>query len=100
MADEEGFLAETRLIKELGFDGKSVINPRQVSMVKEVFEPTAKEIKTAKRILEAYREALERKSGVVALDGKMIDTPIVTRAERILAYASAAGSGWNGGKQA
>lgn len=100
VADEEGFLAETRLIKELGFDGKSVINPRQVSMVKEVFEPTAKEIKTAKRILEAYREALERKSGVVALDGKMIDTPIVTRAERILAYASAAGSGWNGGKQA
>ena len=87
--DDEGFLAETRLIKELGFDGKSVINPRQVRMAQEVFTPSEKEIKNAERVLIAYKEALERKSGVVALDGKMIDTPIVTRAERILAYAAA-----------
>ena len=87
--DDEGFLAETRLIKELGFDGKSVINPRQVRMAQEVFTPSEKEIKNAERVLAAYKEALERKSGVVALDGKMIDTPIVTRAERVLAYAAA-----------
>ena len=87
--DDEGFLAETRLIKELGFDGKSVINPRQVRMAQEVFTPSEKEIKNAERVLVAYKEALERKSGVVALDGKMIDTPIVTRAERVLAYAAA-----------
>jgi len=87
--DDEGFLAETRLIKELGFDGKSVINPGQVRMVLEVFAPTEKEIKNAERVLEAYQEALARKSGVIALDGKMIDTPIVTRAERVLAYAAA-----------
>lgn len=87
--DDEGFLAETRLIKELGFDGKSVINPRQVRMAQEVFTPSEKEIKNAERVLIAYKEALERKSGVVALDGKMIDTPIVTRAERVLAYAAA-----------
>jgi citrate lyase subunit beta/citryl-CoA lyase len=87
--DDEGFLAETRLIKELGFDGKSVINPRQVRMAQEVFTPSEKEIKNAERVLVAYQEALERKSGVVALDGKMIDTPIVTRAERVLAYAAA-----------
>ena len=87
--DDEGFLAETRLIKELGFDGKSVINPRQVRMAQEVFIPSEKEIKNAERVLVAYKEALERKSGVVALDGKMIDTPIVTRAERVLAYAAA-----------
>lgn len=87
--DDEGFLAETRLIKELGFDGKSVINPRQVRMAQEVFTPSEKEIKNAERVLTAYKEALERKSGVVALDGKMIDTPIVTRAERVLAYAAA-----------
>jgi citrate lyase subunit beta/citryl-CoA lyase len=87
--DEEGFLAETRLIKELGFDGKSVINPGQVRMALEVFAPSEKEIKNAERVLEAYQEALARKSGVIALDGKMIDTPIVTRAERVLAYAAA-----------
>ena len=87
--DDEGFLAETRLIKELGFDGKSVINPRQVRMAQDVFIPSEKEIKNAERVLVAYKEALERKSGVVALDGKMIDTPIVTRAERVLAYAAA-----------
>jgi citrate lyase subunit beta/citryl-CoA lyase len=87
--DDEGFIAETRLIKELGFDGKSVINPRQVRMAQEVFTPSEKEIKNAERVLVAYKEALERKSGVVALDGKMIDTPIVTRAERVLAYAAA-----------
>ena len=45
----------------------------------------------ARRILKAYQEALDRKSGVIALDGKMIDTPIVNRAERVLAYAAAAG---------
>jgi len=87
--DEETFLSETRLIKQLGFDGKSVINPRQVRLVQEVFAPTDKEINHARRVLAAYQDALSRKSGVVALDGKMIDTPIVTRAERVLAYAAA-----------
>ena len=56
---------------------------------RQVFTPSEKEIKNAERVLVAYQEALERKSGVVALDGKMIDTPIVTRAERVLAYAAA-----------
>ena len=87
--DEETFIAETQMIKGLGFDGKSVINPRQVRLVKEIFSPTEKEIKHAERVLSAYKEALGRNSGVIALDGKMIDTPIVNRAERVLAYAAA-----------
>lgn len=87
--DEETFIAETRMIKGLGFDGKSVINPRQVRLVKEIFSPTEKEIQQAERVLAAYQEALAKQSGVIALDGKMIDTPIVTRAERVLAYAAA-----------
>lgn len=87
--DEETFIAETLMIKGLGFDGKSVINPRQVRLVKEIFTPTEKEIKYAERVLVAYKEAMDRNSGVIALDGKMIDTPIVTRAERVLAYAAA-----------
>jgi citrate lyase subunit beta/citryl-CoA lyase len=87
--DEEGFIEEVMMIKGLGFDGKSVINPRQAGLVHKVFQPTEKEIAQAKRILAAYEEALAKKSGVIALDGKMIDGPIVTRAERVLAYAAA-----------
>lgn len=87
--DEEGFVAETKLIKELGFDGKSVINPRQIRLVHQIFTPTEKEIEHAKRILAAYNEALAKGLGVVAVNGKMIDTPIVQRAERVLAYAAA-----------
>ena len=87
--DEVTFIAETKMIKQLGFDGKSVINPRQIRLVQEIFTPTQKEIVHAERVLVAYKEALERNSGVIALDGKMIDTPIVTRAERVLAYAAA-----------
>lgn len=87
--DEETFIAETQRIKQLGFDGKSVINPRQVRLVQQIFTPTDKEIVQARRIIDAYNDALSRNSGVIALDGKMIDTPIVARAERVLAYAAA-----------
>lgn len=89
--DEEGFIAETQMIKDMGFDGKSVINPRQIKIVHKIFSPSDKEIERARRVLKAYNEALEKKSGVIALDGKMIDTPIVARAQRTLAYAAALG---------
>nr|WP_173812857.1 aldolase/citrate lyase family protein [Dendrosporobacter quercicolus]NSL48602.1 HpcH/HpaI aldolase/citrate lyase family protein [Dendrosporobacter quercicolus DSM 1736]SDM39468.1 citrate lyase subunit beta / citryl-CoA lyase [Dendrosporobacter quercicolus] len=89
--DEEGFIAETQLIKELGFDGKSVINPRQINLVHQIFAPSAKEVDHARRVIAAYEEALAKKSGVIALDGRMIDTPIVARAQRILDYAAALG---------
>ena len=87
--DEDTFVAETRRIKQMGFDGKSVINPRQVRLVHQIFSPTEKEVTQARRIIAAYKDALQKNSGVIALDGKMIDTPIVVRAERVLAYAAA-----------
>lgn len=89
--DEEGFIEETRLIKQLGFDGKSVIHPRQVSLVHNVYAPTQKEIKNALRVLDAIEEAERNGSGVIALDGKMIDVPIVDRAYRVLELAKATG---------
>lgn len=85
--DEETFIAEVSMIKQLGFDGKSVINPRQVRIVHQIFTPTEKEIAHAERVISAYNAAIERNSGVINLDGKMIDTPMVLRAERVLAYA-------------
>lgn len=89
--DDEGFMEECRMIKELGFDGKSCIYPKQIDMVYKVFTPSEQEIAKAERILEAYQEALEKKSGVISLNGKMIDAPMITRAERVLANAAAAG---------
>lgn len=87
--DEAGFIQEATMIKGLGFDGKSVINPHQVRLVHKVFQPTEKEIENAQRVLTAYQDALAKQSGVISLDGKMIDGPIVVRAERVLAYAAA-----------
>lgn len=89
--DDEGFIEETKLIKQLGFDGKSVIHPRQVSLVHQVYTPTKKEIGNALRVLDAIEEAERNGSGVIALDGKMIDGPIVDRAYRVLELAKAAG---------
>lgn len=89
--DEEGFIAETVRIKEMGFDGKSVINPGQIKLLYKIFTPTEKEIDLAERVLAAYEEAKGKNSGVIALNGKMIDVPVVTRAERVLSYAIALG---------
>lgn len=61
--NEAGFLQEVNLIKQLGFDGKSVINPRQISIVHEAFRPTDKEIIEAKQIMLAIKEAKEKGSG-------------------------------------
>lgn len=91
LRDEEGLIRETRIIKELGFDGKSCVNPRQIDAIHSVFTPAQKDIVYARRVLDVYEEALRNKSGVVALDGKMIDMPMVTRARRVLALAVASG---------
>lgn len=89
--NEEGFRREVELIKQLGFDGKSVINPRQIKPVHEIYTPTPEEIKKSIAVVNADREAKEKGLGVISLNGKMIDKPIVERAERVLQLAAAAG---------
>lgn len=89
--DEEGFINEVKHIKQLGFDGKSVINPRQIDVVHAIYTPTHQEIEKSKRIIKASKEAFKRGSGVVSLDGKMVDKPIIERAQRVLTLAIAAG---------
>lgn len=89
--DEEGFRKEVQLIKDLGFDGKSVLNPRQIAPVIEIFTPTQKEIDHAERVIAALKEAEAKGLGVISLNGKMIDKPVVIRAERTLELAEAAG---------
>ncbi|MGP6147738.1 citrate (pro-3S)-lyase subunit beta [Jeotgalibaca sp. A122] len=82
---------EVEFVKQLGFDGKSVINPRQIPVVNDVYTPSEKEIANAIDVVNAIEEAEARGSGVIALNGKMIDKPIVERAERTLMLAEAAG---------
>jgi citrate lyase subunit beta / citryl-CoA lyase len=89
--NEEGFKDEVELIKQLGFDGKSVINPRQIPLVNGVYTPTPEEIKKSIDIKRAAKEAEERGLGVISLNGKMIDKPIVDRADRVLQLATAVG---------
>ncbi len=91
LEDMEIFRKEVEFIKTLGFDGKSIINPRQIDVVNEVFTPTEKEIAKAQTIIAAIKEARQRGSGVISVNGKMVDRPVVIRAERIIALAVAAG---------
>ncbi|MBR3652492.1 MAG: HpcH/HpaI aldolase/citrate lyase family protein, partial [Bacteroidales bacterium] len=89
--DMETFRKEVELIKNLGFDGKSIINPRQIEVVNSVFAPTQKAIDKALRIIAAIKEAQAKGSGVIAVNGKMVDRPVVIRAERTIALAIASG---------
>ncbi|MDF2595184.1 MAG: citrate lyase, beta subunit [Clostridia bacterium] len=89
--NEEAFINEVKLIKQLGFDGKSIINPRQIAPVHEIFTPSQQDIDKALRIMEAIEIANKNGSGVISLNGKMIDKPIVERARRVVDLAKASG---------
>lgn len=89
--DMESFRKEVELIKTLGFDGKSIINPRQIRIVNEVFAPSEKAIEKARKILAAIKEAEKKGSGVISLNGKMVDRPVVIRAQHTIDLAVASG---------
>jgi len=89
--DMETFRKEVEYIKTLGFDGKSIINPRQIEIINEVFTPSQKDIDKALTIIAAIKEAEKKGSGVIAVNGKMIDRPVVIRAERTIELAKASG---------
>lgn len=89
--DMEGFRRECELIKVLGFDGKSLINPRQIDVVHEVFAPKPEEVDYALQVVDAIVKAREQGTGVVSLGGKMVDAPVVARAVRVLMAAKSLG---------
>ena len=88
--NEEGFMAEATIIKKMGFSGKSVINPRQIDPLHRLFKPSQKDIEKAQAIMGAIREANAKGSGVASLNGKMIDRPVVMRAQYLLELAGLA----------
>jgi citrate lyase subunit beta/citryl-CoA lyase len=85
--DEEGLRASVSEAKALGFEGKGCIHPSQIPIVHEGFAPTEGEIAKAKKIILAMKAAQEKGSGVISLGTKMIDPPVVKRAERVLKLA-------------
>ena len=89
--DQEGFEVEVRQNKAMGFDGKSLINPKQIRFVHEVFAPTEKEVIQAEKIVRAIKENAEKGLGVFTVDGKMIDIAFLPGAERTLRLARACG---------
>lgn len=89
--DMEGFRAECEHIKVLGFDGKSLINPRQIDVLHEVLAPKPQEIDYALQVVDAIVKAREQGTGVVSLGGKMVDAPVVARAVRVIMAARSQG---------
>ncbi len=80
---------EARRVKQLGFQGKLVIHPAQVAPVNEVFTPPPEEIEWAKNVVEAFAQAQARGAGVIQIEGRMVELPVVRRAQQLLALAEA-----------
>ena len=91
--DDEGIYTDAQYAKSLGFTGKSAISPRHVKAINEVFSPSLKDIDYAYEVMEAIRIGKEQGKGAVALRGKMIDAPIVARAQQTIEMAVELGLG-------
>lgn len=89
--DREGLAEDLKMTKGLGFDGKTVIHPSQIDPVNAAFTPSAKEIRNAQRIVEALEAGAKNHTGIVVVDGSMVDKPVEIRARTVLAQAKAAG---------
>lgn len=87
LADHDGLRAEARQARQLGYSGKLLIHPAQIEPVHQAFAPSVEEIAHARRVLQAFEAAQGKGDGVIALDGQMIDAPVVARAGEVLALA-------------
>jgi citrate lyase subunit beta/citryl-CoA lyase len=89
--DLEGLREQTLLAVSLGFSGKAAIHPSQIPVIHAAFAPEEKEVRKAVRVVAAARDAFASGRGVISVDGRMVDAPVVTQATRILELASLAG---------
>ena len=89
--DDEGILADAAYAKSLGFTGKASISPRHITAINTVFSPTKADIAYAYEVMDAIAEAKAQGKGAIALRGKMIDAPIVARAQQTIEAAQALG---------
>jgi citrate lyase subunit beta/citryl-CoA lyase len=89
--DTDGLATDTQRAIDLGFDGKMAIHPTQVSTINDAFTPDRERIEWAHEVIEAKQQAKAAGRGVFAVDGEMIDAPLVAQAEDIVQRAEAAG---------
>lgn len=89
--DMDAFEQEVKMIKLMGFDGKSLVNPRQIEIVHRIFTPTTKEIIFAEKVVREIDEKKAQGIGVFTVDGKMIDIAFYEGAMRTIMLAKAAG---------
>ncbi len=89
--DDEGFLREVELVRKMGFNGKSLINPRQIELLHNAYAPTQEAVDYAERVIVAAQEGERNGLGVISLNGKMIDGPIINHAQVVLERARASG---------
>jgi citrate lyase subunit beta/citryl-CoA lyase len=87
--DDAGLLAVCQQGRELGFDGKSLIHPKQLAAANDVFAPSLADVERAKKIIEAWKEAEAKQLGVVLVDGKLVEALHVEEAKRVLAIVAA-----------
>jgi len=87
ISDMEALAKNVKMSKSLGFEGMGCIHPRQIKVIQENFAPEQEEIDKAKKIVNAFYLAQEKGLGVVALGSKMIDAPVVKRAEKLIKLA-------------
>ena len=85
--DESGLRNSVKEASELGFDGKGCIHPRQIQPIHEEFAPDGKDISQAQKIVLAFDDAISKGLGVVSLGSKMIDPPVVKRAQQTINLA-------------
>jgi citrate lyase subunit beta / citryl-CoA lyase len=90
IADFDGMRAEAQIALAAGFTGKACIHPNQIDIAHEVFTPSPEAVARARRIVSAADAAAARGDGVIALDGRMVDRPVVERARRLVATADTA----------
>lgn len=88
--DMDGFLREVQIAKNMGFNGKSLIHPRQVAPLHKAYAPSDQELTFAKRVVQAAEKAKQQGLGVTSLDGKMVDPPVIAHAEMVIQRAEAA----------
>jgi citrate lyase subunit beta/citryl-CoA lyase len=89
LKNTEALISDARRAKELGFQGKLVIHPKQIAPCNTLFSPTPEEIAKAKKVITAFEEAEASGSAAIQLEGKFIDYPVVKRSKDILALAGA-----------
>ena len=85
LEDLSGMVTEAELVRDLGFSGKGCIHPKQINSINEVFTPNDEAVANAKKIITAFKKA---ETGLVVIDGKLIEKPVLRHMERVVAIAN------------